>query len=289
LTREHDLAGSGRVSISRQPLVHFALLGAAIFGVAAARDRIRAHHAARGVDPHVIVVRPELARALRTEAARRNGSAATPEIERAAVRAFVDEEILYREAIALGLDRGDPIVRRRLVQEMETILRGLDARSGPDDRELAAWVSAHRERYVQPARVAFRHVFVSRERSGRDGLARATALFAALDGSEIARGAGLGDPFVVSADVPMESEREIAAAFGPAVAAAAMRAASGRWLAPVESPSGWHVVFVRDRMESRVPAVAEVRSRAAEDFRVDRGDQAFAASLARLRARYRVQ
>ncbi|MEM1415378.1 MAG: hypothetical protein AAGH15_10770, partial [Myxococcota bacterium] len=135
----------------REPLVHFVALALVIL----AAERVLAP----APGPAPIVLDDAFAAGLVEEATRRGEPAAGDPVAR-----WLDEEVLLREALALGLDRGDPIVRRRLVQKMEFLLRSELALAEPDDAALQALLEARPERFRQPARVAFRHVFFDRER-----------------------------------------------------------------------------------------------------------------------------
>src|SRR5262245_9650785 len=140
-------------TIGREPVLHFAVLGAAIFAVYRA--------VAPPARPTTTIVLTEaMVDGLRQDYLRRTGTPPSPEEATALIDRFVDSEVLYREALALGLDRGDIIVRRRLVQKMEFLTEGLEPIDAPTDRELQAYLDAHAARYAQPARVALTHVFV---------------------------------------------------------------------------------------------------------------------------------
>ena len=151
----------------REPLVHFLVLGAAIYLVAG-----------RGADhPDRIVVDEGrvamLARSFEATWRRPPGDA---ELERL-IDDYVMEEVLYREALALGLDRDDLVVRRRMRQKMEFLNDGLEART-PSEPELQDFLAANPERFRVPSRVSFEQVFVNPEREGADE--RAARLLARL-------------------------------------------------------------------------------------------------------------
>ena len=145
--------------------------------------------------------------ALRLDQRRRVGTAPTPAEDAALIERFVDDEVLYREALGMGLDRGDIIVRRRLLQKMEFLLEGLHPVPEPSDVELAAYLAAHADRYRAPARIDLTHVFVSRDRHGAAAQAVATGLRAALEaGGEPST---LGDPFLRGRELRAQSERDL--------------------------------------------------------------------------------
>jgi hypothetical protein len=263
----------------REPLVHFVLLGGVVFALHqwVAPPRPTSH----------IVVSDAIIRALRQEHLRQNGSLPTPEDEAALIQRFVDNEILYREAVAEGLDRGDLIVRRRLVQKMEFVLEGEEPSADPADAELQAYFDAHAERYALAERVALTHVFVSTDRHGTDADRIATALH-----DQLASGAdpsGLGDPFLRGRDFPLRTERELGGVFGAPFAAQVMSLPAGSWSAPLRSSYGFHVVRVTEKSVGRQPTFDEARAAVLRDWQDERRAAANAAALARLRQRYDVR
>src|SRR5262249_4884420 len=153
---------------------------------------------------------------------------------------YIDNEVLYREALELGLDRGDIIVRRRLVQKMEFLTEGLDPVPEPTDTELQAYLDAHAEHYLQPDRVTLTHVFASNDRHGA-----ATATLAEQWGEQLRAGADpatLGDPFLRGRELAAVSERDLAGILGNAFAAHVMQLPVGTWSAPIASSYGLHLV-----------------------------------------------
>ncbi len=177
---------------------------------------------------------------------------------------FVREEVLYREALALGLDRDDLVVRRRLVQKMEMLaLRDGPGISEPDlmDRYLA-----HRADYTLPESVSFLHVFFSAATRGAE--ARAAAETALDDVREPGASvvSGRGDPPPVPAEVSDWTRPMVAERFGTDFAAAVFAAEPGGWSGPVASAYGYHLVLVSRRMAARVPDFAEVAARIATDL-----------------------
>jgi peptidyl-prolyl cis-trans isomerase C len=277
-----DAVGTGRRSrLSRwlrEPLVHFVLLGAVVFvmhqWVAPPRPTNR------------IVISDAILRGLRQEHLRRSGALPTPEEEAALIQRFVDNEILYREAIAEGLDRGDLIVRRRLVQKMEFVLEGGEPIAEPSDAELQAYLAAHAEHYAVAERVALVHVFVSTDQHGPDAERTAAALRLQLENGFDP--SGLGDPFLRGREFPLHTERELAGIFGTPFAAQLMTLPAGPWSAPIRSSYGLHLVRITERSASRQPPLAEVRPAVQRDWQEERRTAADATALARLRRRYEV-
>ena len=147
----------------RQPLVHFLALGAVLFAV----DLVLNPPEPPVPGEDRIVVSPEIEETLRRAWSEQNGRGLT-EAERAAVMTtWLRNEALVREARRLGLEHGDTIIRRRLIQKMEFLLEGRVDVPDPDDATLEAWFTAHASDYTEPARATFVHRFFSRSRRMR--------------------------------------------------------------------------------------------------------------------------
>jgi hypothetical protein len=189
--------------------------------------------------------------------------APTAEELRGLVDEHVTEEILYRQALALGLDRDDLIVRRRMRQKMEFLSAELTA-TEPSEEELSAFLREHPERFAVPARWSFTQIFFSLERGGE---ARAAALLRELrDGTASADPASLGDPTLLPAAHEGVTELEAADRFGAPFAEGLAAAPEGEWHGPVASAFGLHLLRVVRREPARAPALDEVRDAVAREW-----------------------
>jgi len=200
---------------------------------------------------------------------------------------YVREEILYREALALGLDRDDLVVRRRLVQKMEM----LALRDGPgvSEADLMDYYLAHRAEYAIGESVSFRHVFFGVAARGVGAPAAAGAVLAELRDRGASGVSGLGDPPPMPPEVSEWTRSMVAARFGPGFAEAVFEAGPGGWSGPVASAYGWHLVFVTRRAAARVPDFAEVAGRIATDLDAARRAGALDRIYASVRGAYRVE
>jgi peptidyl-prolyl cis-trans isomerase C len=263
----------------REPLLHFLVLGAALFAW---------HRAvAPPAEGDAIVVTAAVQRGFRQEHLRRHGRLPTPEEERALVERYVDTEVMLREALALGLDRGDIIVRRRLVQKMEFVSASLEPHVAPTDADLEALLARNAERYMLASRLTLEHVFVSSGTHPADGAAVAAELRERLvAGEDPAR---LGEPFLRGRTFRAQSEGELGGVFGPAFATAVAALPPDEWSAPIASSFGWHVVRVSERSGGRRATVAEVRRELERDWDEERRAESARTALQRLRARYDVR
>ncbi|MFO0758281.1 MAG: peptidylprolyl isomerase [Byssovorax sp.] len=271
-----SLPSPGR--LLREPALHFLVLGLGLFAL---------HARVRRPPPERIVVSAAFADALAAEQAALLGKPPTIEERQALVDRWVDEELLYREALALGLDRGDPIVRRRLVQKMERVGEGASPLPEPGDAELQAFLDAHADRFQEPARTSFEQVFVSRDRRGEAAEGEARRLAGELRGG--ADPARFGDPFLQGRAWSLRSAPEIAQVFGPSFAAEVAALPPGRWSDPIASSYGEHLVRVSEQRPGRTLPLAAVRPRVAEEWMSEERERRRRAVVDGLRQRATVE
>ena len=265
----------------RSPLVIFLLLGAGVFALDRGLDRGEAERRVVNVtDEQVVAVRARWA-------AQWGREPSGPELERLLDEA-VREEILYREALRLGLDRDDPIVRRRLAQKMTFLLEDRAGAPAPSEQEIEAHYAAHEDRYREPRRTTFRHVFLSADRRAEPERDAAELLRAVLSTAEGAW-RRFGDPFMLLREYADRTDRELGELFGAPFVETLRALPAGEWRGPVRSAHGVHLVWVIGRQEPRLPELAAVRDRVTEDLlearRRQRNDAAFQALLARYHVR----
>ena len=200
---------------------------------------------------------------------------------------FVREEVLYREALTLGLDRDDLVVRRRLVQKMEM----LALRDGPgiSESDLMDHYLAHRADYVLPESVSFRHVFFSVAIRGADARTAAGATLGQVRDHGVPGVSGLGDPPPMPPEVSDWTRPMVEARFGTDFAGAVFRAELGGWSGPVASAYGHHLVYVTRRAAAQVPDFAEVAGRIATDLDVARRAGALDRIYDQVRDAYQVE
>ncbi len=270
----------------REPLLHFLVAGAALFGLHA----LVKPGPTGGDGSHRIELTEDDLRQISLTWLAQGRSAPTAEEMRQLVEAKVREEVLYREALALGLDQGDTIVKRRLAQKLDFLAEDLSALREAAPDELRAWFEKNSGRFELPARITFRHLYFSPDRRGertRDDAARALAKLAAEPADSPAAGA-LADPFLFQDYYGVRACGELAAAFGPDFAQAVLRLEAGSWQGPIESGYGWHLVFVDSLTPSRVPAFEEVEAQVRSEWVADRRDAFKRSAYEAMRARYEI-
>ncbi|SEE81895.1 PPIC-type PPIASE domain-containing protein [Rhizobiales bacterium GAS191] len=238
-------------SLLREPLLHFLVAGAVIFAV----YQLMNPAANRTDQANRIVLTKGDLRQLAVHWLAQGRPPPTADVMRGLVEQKVSEEILFREAIALGLDKDDEIIKRRLAQKMEFLAQDIAALQDPGDAELRGWFAQNASRFALPPRASFRHLYFSSDRGpgARDAAAAALAKIAGkpADTAE-------ADPFMFRDYYAERAPDQIAKEFGPDFAKAVFRLKPGAWQGPVQSGYGWHLVFVDAMEPGRVPAFEEV-------------------------------
>ncbi|MCI0539570.1 MAG: peptidyl-prolyl cis-trans isomerase [Verrucomicrobiales bacterium] len=267
----------------REPLVHFLLLGAALFSVYAALTR---NAVASRED---ILVTSGQIENLAATFAKVWQRPPTAEELKAQIDQYVKEEILSREAMKLGLDQNDTVIRRRLQQKMEFIAEDFAAATEPTEAELADHLAKHPSQFAQEKRFTFRQVFLNPQKRGDQVEGDTTALLAKLeqDGAK-ADTSTLGDSLLLPHEFADEPQRAVAAQFGQEFAAGLAKLKPGEWSGPIQSGYGTHLVFVTARTEGRIAALDEVRDQVKRELMNARRLEANQKFLESLLATYRV-
>jgi len=248
--------------ILKEPLLHFLLLGAILFIAYALMQKPGA-----GSDSGKIIVTMGQVDNLAATFAKRWQRPPTPEELAGLVRDRVREEVYYREAMALGLDKDDTIIRRRLRQKMEFITDDIAAQAEPTDAELTAYLEAHPDSYRVEPQITFSQVYLNPAKHG-EHLARDVAqLLAQLNrpGSRI-DASQLGDRLMLEHQFSAATPSEIGSQFGEQFAAKLATLKPGPWQGLIESGYGVHLVRISERTEGRLPALAEVRDAVRRDW-----------------------
>ena len=268
----------------REPLVHFLALGAALFLVFHFRN------ASGGATAGRLVVPAGRIEALAASFASGWQRPPTKSELDGLIEEWIHEEVLYREALARGLDQDDAILRRRLRQKLEFVADDLAEAAAPTDAELAAYLKLHADSFRLEPKLAFRQIFVDRERRGASAESDAQALLKKLRGLPAGADVSeLGDPLRLLTDEPgLQTLSQIEWLFGEKFAAALERLERGVWAGPIESGYGLHLVLVIAREEGRVPELAEVRDAVVREWTTARRKELADAFYRGLRARYDV-
>ena len=270
----------------REPLLHFLLIGGTLFLL---------YHwlnptAAKPETSLKIELTSDDVRQLEVSWAAQWQRPPTPDEMHNLVEDKVREEILYREGLALGLDRGDTIVKRRLAQKMDFLADDVSALRDPSLEELKAWYAKNESQFALPARITFRHLYFSPDKRGaaaRDAAMKALEQVGQRGDSP--QTAGVGDSFMFQDYYADRTTEQVANVMGSKFAEALLQLKPGVWSGPVESGFGWHLVWVDSITPSRVPEfdqvdLADVKTQWLSAQRAETKRKLFAA----IRARYEI-
>src|SRR5688572_1891940 len=172
--------------------------------------------------------------------------------------AKIREEVLYREALAMGLEQDDVIVRRRLGQKLEFLLEDVSGVRDPTSAELEAWYKQNASQFEVPGVVTFRHIYFSPDVRGQQTRTDAARALAKLGATATSGDAAMGDRFPDQAYYAERSPHEVANVFGTGFAESLFKLEPGRWHGPMESGMGWHLVWIDALTPERTPPLDEV-------------------------------
>ena len=268
----------------REPLLHFLLIGAVLFLLYGALNR------GRSDAPREIVISEARVEAIAESFATVWMRPPTAVELKGLIDDYVAEEIYYREAIAMGLDQDDTVIRRRLRQKMEFISEGIADSVEPTDAQLQAYLESNAGKFANPVELTFRQVYLSSERRGDKVRADAEKLLAQLQaGTNPVDPAEAGDPTLLPAEMVSASPQAIANAFGEEFAQQIDEAPVGQWAGPIESAFGLHVVRVEERVAGRSPTLAEIRPTVLREWQSEERRRQNSSFLAALRDKYEIR
>lgn len=188
----------------------------------------------------------------------------------------IRQEVLYREALARGYDRDDPIVRQAMQRKMEFLAAAQSAQGPPSDAEIEAYFTLRRDKYRLPAVVSLAQVYVNPEAAAGQPEDRVTALLAQLRRADpdLDELDAWGDAIMLPPVLTDASEGTLRSTFGSDFAEAVVELEPGGWQGPVRSGFGLHLVKVLERRASRVPRWTEVRASVVKDMEYEAANSA---------------
>jgi len=269
----------------REPLLHFLVIGIGLFVL---------YDVLRGGDtgaPRDIVVTEARVEALAQSFATTWMRPPTAQEIGGLIDDYIAEEIYYREAIAMGLDQDDTVIRRRLRQKMEFISEDAAAAADePTDVQLQEFLAKHPERFLEPAQLSFRQVYFNTEKRGEQARVQAEQLLTSLQaGRGPADPAAAGDPTLLPADMQSASPQLIANTFGSDFAAQVEQAPVGQWSGPLQSGFGLHLVHVEERVASVLPAFDQIRPIVLREYQAEQRTRSNRKFLDNLRTKYDIR
>jgi len=267
----------------REPLVQFLFIGVAVFAIyelvasqsEPPRDRI--------------VVTEGRVQQLALVFAKTWQRSPSPQEMRGLIDAYVKEEIYYREAIKLGLDRDDTLIRRRMQQKMEFLSEPSDDRLAASDATLQSFYDANQADFLIEPEVEFQQILIDSEKDREPAEVRAEQLLRQLrDSSQDVDASELGDATLLPYATRLSSVTRIGNAFGENFAKKLTTLPADEWTGPIKSPFGLHLVRITDRRDERLPPLNEIRKAVEQKWRTQERDRFQQDEYDRLRANYEV-
>ena len=272
-------------TLVQEPIVPFLIVGIGLFGLQGVLDA----KAPKG-DKEIVISNDQAVAMVQAFARTWQRPPSQEELERL-FDDHVRTEVFVREAMALGLDRNDTIVRRRLRQKMEFVSHGEQPLTTPSDEQLQVHLEAHPERFNSEPRFSFQQVFLDPSLRGEQLNRDAEVLLFRLNqGDAAADLSALGDPLAMaSASWESESRSEMLAQFGSTFTDALQQQPKGRWVGPISSAYGMHLVRVSSIAPAELPSLDQVRDGVLRDWQDVRRQEHQESYYRNLLARYSVR
>ena len=264
----------------KEPLLHFLIIGALIFVLfsTVSKDEIRVS------DNKIVVTAADIERLSNNWSKKWNRPPTEAELK-GLVDSYIREEVYYREALALGLDQNDTILRRRLMQKMEFLSNDLAELNQPDESELHKYFLANKGKYELPARVSFTHIYFSRDKRGVKAMEDAKSVLSGLDAL---RAPEKGDSFMMQYDFDQETPFEVERLFGRGFAEQLFTLKSDVWQGPIESGYGLHLVRISEKTDSRMPELASAIEKVRTDVMFEQRQKMNKEIYKRFKERYEI-
>ncbi len=281
----HDDRPKALIRILREPLLHFLVLGALLFGLYfwVGGPSITSD------SPKHIDISAGTIESLKTTWQRQWGREPLPQELESLVDNYIRDEVLYQEALALGLDQNDLIVRRRVIQKMQFLTEDVSALREPSDEELEAYLGEHAERYTIPGKYSFAQIYFSRDMRRDRTDAEAQDFLNQLQANpNLERFQQLGDRSMLPITYTLASDQTLTNTFGGTFAQEMAGVTETGWQGPFHSAYGSHLVYVSDIQPGHLATLAEVRKDARRDWMRDQRQELDELFYQQLRDRYTV-
>ena len=271
------------MKLLREPLVQFFFIGAAIYLLYG----VFAEPSQEEIDNTITVSAAEI-KWMQTSWRKRWNRAPTDKELDGMIQQYIRETVMYREALTMGLNKHDQVIRRRLAQKLEFLAKDLVQLTPPTDEELLTYFDEHKARYHEPALYTFTQVFIDPDKRGDATLDDAEKIKAVL----IARGdtvedfGALGDGFMLQDYYPAKDLTEVQKQFGSGFTEALAELTKGHWHGPISSGYGMHLVYIHNISEPPAPVFTQLRERVAQDWKTVKGEELNEQFYANLRDRY---
>ena len=271
------------IRIFREPLLHFLVLGALLFGL----YFWVGSPSITSTSTKQIEVSTPVIESLQATWKLQWGRKPTPQQLQKLVDNYVHDEVLYQEALALGLDNKDIIVRRRLIQKMQFLVQDVAGIKEPSDEELQSYLDSHADRYTIPGRFSFKQVYFSQELHGDDTENDSQNLLTQLQTNTV-QTPPRGDRSMLPTTYTLASAKTLNNTFGGTLAREMAEVTEKGWQGPFHSAYGSHLVNVTQIEPGHSATLAEARKNVRLDYLRDQKQKQDELFYQKLRDRYTV-
>jgi hypothetical protein len=264
----------------KEPLLHFIIIGTLIFvlfSIVKNEDSVV-------IGNKIIVSTADIERLSENWSKKWNRPPTETELQ-GLIDSFIKEEVYYREALALGLDQNDTVLKRRLMQKMEFLSNDLAELNQPDETALNKHFLHNQEKYELPARLSFTHIYFSLDKRGSKAFEDAESV---LSGLNALRAPERGDNFMLQYDFDQETQFEVERLFGKVFAEKLFMSETNNWEGPIESAYGLHLVRISEKIDARMPELASVIDKVHTDLMFEQRQKMNRELYERFKERYEI-
>lgn len=269
----------------KEPLIQFLIIGAAIYGAYALFGSPEEDYR-----DNIILVDSNRIDAMISQWESRWQRPPTRQEIDGLIQQYIKEDVLYRQAVSMGLNEDDPITRRRMAQKLEFLTSDLAQMQEPAEGELETFFEENEAAYRDPDRISFSHIFFDPDARGDATLDDADQLLAQLkaEGEPTEEMLQQGDRFMLQNYFAAASERDIRRQLGSGFAESVIALEPGQWHGPVLSGYGVHLVYVFAFQEAPAPQLEAVRERVLEDWHTVKREEFNQQFLKSLKERFEI-
>jgi len=264
----------------KEPLLHFLIIGALIFVLFSFVNKEES-----AVSENNILVSTADIQRLSDHWSKKWNRPPTETELKGLVESYIKEEVYYREALALGLDQNDTILRRRLMQKMEFLSNDLAELNTPDESALNKYFIDNQGKYKLQARLSFTHIYFSLDKRGRKAVEDAKTVLSGLDAL---RAPEKGDSFMLEYDFDQETPFEVERLFGNVFAKQLFTLETNIWQGPIKSGYGLHLVRISEKINSQMPELASVIDKVRTDLMFEQREKMNKEIYERFKERYEI-
>ena len=272
--------------ILREPLIYFFVLGFVVFGL---HSFLNSEKQVRDEDPFTVEVASTDIEWIRSSWEARMKRQPTQQELQGLIDRYIRDEILFREAMAMDLDDRDLVIQRRLVQKLTFVFEDLAETVEPADDELKSYLQENQDRYRIPEMISFSQVYFNPDKR-KDATKEAEKLLASLKSAQSApeEAVSLGDTIMIDTTFRKKSPNEVARILGKQFADELFSASEMGWQGPITSTFGQHLVFIEERIASKMPEFANLREDVKNDFMYNRKKEVIDSAYNAAKSRYTI-